>query len=380
MARIRSIKPEFWDDEAVGELPRDARLLFIASWNLVDDEGLLRWAPDYLKAHAFAYDADMTVAKTKRLMRAIEERGFVFVYSGGRTTQPVAFVVNFRRHQKINRPQPGKLPPPNIEHDDVIAMYGRRDRMRCGVCKEPITPTVPGGPNLFDASDEAYPVTSGRQLAVDLIVPRSKGGSDYPSNIHAVHVGCRGRSGGAQAGDSRNNGVNHSVNDARTDSLTEVEVEVEVEREVDMERDLSSSRDRFTSRGKPTDDDDGRRDTLEGAWQVLARRALTERNAGVVARGGQPVPAGPRAEAWLKQAAEGERSAFEEVAGAYLNDDPTLTPQRLAELLSPALVLDGIGSIDDDLWQLAKQGAELEREQARVNDEWRTVTSRGGSR
>lgn len=128
------------------------------------------------------------------------------------------------------------------------------------------------------------------------------------------------------------------------------------------------------------DDDDGRRDTLEGAWQVLARRALTERNAGVVARGGEAVPAGPRAEAWLKQAAEGERSAFEEVAGAYLGDDPTLTPERLAEMLSPALVLNGIGSIDDDLWQLAKQGAELEREQARVNDEWRTVTSRGGSR
>jgi len=33
MARIRTIKPEFWTAEQVMELSRDARLLFIGMWN-----------------------------------------------------------------------------------------------------------------------------------------------------------------------------------------------------------------------------------------------------------------------------------------------------------------------------------------------------------
>jgi hypothetical protein len=53
MARIRTIKPEFWEDDVIGSLSRDARLLFIATLNLADDEGLLRWSAAYLKASAF---------------------------------------------------------------------------------------------------------------------------------------------------------------------------------------------------------------------------------------------------------------------------------------------------------------------------------------
>ena len=50
MARIRTIKPEFWEDEDVGRLSPMARLLFIGSWSLADDEGLLTWSASFLKA------------------------------------------------------------------------------------------------------------------------------------------------------------------------------------------------------------------------------------------------------------------------------------------------------------------------------------------
>lgn len=40
MARIRTIKPEFWTAEQVMELSRDARLLFIGMWNFCDDAGV----------------------------------------------------------------------------------------------------------------------------------------------------------------------------------------------------------------------------------------------------------------------------------------------------------------------------------------------------
>ncbi len=34
MPRIRTVKPEFWEDELLGVMPRDARLLFIATFNM----------------------------------------------------------------------------------------------------------------------------------------------------------------------------------------------------------------------------------------------------------------------------------------------------------------------------------------------------------
>jgi hypothetical protein len=42
MSRIRTIKPEFWEDEGNGRLSALARLLFIATFNMADDEGRLR--------------------------------------------------------------------------------------------------------------------------------------------------------------------------------------------------------------------------------------------------------------------------------------------------------------------------------------------------
>ena len=39
MARIRTIKPEFWTSEQVVECSPTARLLFIGLWNFCDDAG-----------------------------------------------------------------------------------------------------------------------------------------------------------------------------------------------------------------------------------------------------------------------------------------------------------------------------------------------------
>ena len=41
MARIRSIKPEFFTSIPVGGVSRDARLMFVGLWTNVDDDG--RW-------------------------------------------------------------------------------------------------------------------------------------------------------------------------------------------------------------------------------------------------------------------------------------------------------------------------------------------------
>lgn len=56
MARIRSIKPEFFSDEDVGHLPPAVRLLFIAMWTEADKAGRLKDKPKTLKARCLPFD------------------------------------------------------------------------------------------------------------------------------------------------------------------------------------------------------------------------------------------------------------------------------------------------------------------------------------
>lgn len=112
MARIRTIKPTFWDDEKVGKLSPLARLLFIGTWNIADDEGILIWQPQYLRARIFPYD-DLTIRKVSMLMDEVLEQKFVQIYKV--ESETYAILLNFRKHQKISHPQPSSFPlPPEV--------------------------------------------------------------------------------------------------------------------------------------------------------------------------------------------------------------------------------------------------------------------------
>ncbi|WP_125047318.1 HNH endonuclease [Streptomyces chrestomyceticus] len=219
MPRIRTVKPEFWEDELLGVLPRDARLLFIATFNMADDEGLLRWTPAYVKAQAFMYDDDLTVGDVGKLMQCLTDAGLVFPFIAGAARQQMAVVVNFRKHQRINRPQKSKLPPPSTGAWQVREMYARRDGWVCQLCGGEIP--------------RALVVNDGHNLAVDHIRPVAAGGTDHPSNVRAVHQVCergrRGTPGGEEfippaglAGleDSLNESLNRS-REVREDSLND---------------------------------------------------------------------------------------------------------------------------------------------------------------
>ena len=173
MARIRTIKPEFWSDEEIGELSSNARLLFIASWNIADDEGLLKWTPQFIKAQVFAYD-DLTAADVAGFMQELTDRGLIHPYKGG-ANKPFGWIVNFRKHQKIDRPQPAKHPLPSLQNRDVRERYAIRDNWTCHIC-----------------NGEIPRVTNDRssQFSLDHLSPRAKGGVDCPSNIRAAHFGC----------------------------------------------------------------------------------------------------------------------------------------------------------------------------------------------
>lgn len=56
MARIRTIKPEFFTSEDIVELSAFARLLYIALWCEADREGRLNWRPGTYKLRYFPAD------------------------------------------------------------------------------------------------------------------------------------------------------------------------------------------------------------------------------------------------------------------------------------------------------------------------------------
>ena len=58
---------EFWLDEKIGSLPPEARLLYIGTWSLADDNGVLRGNPAYIRSQLFAYDEDLATAVFSRL-------------------------------------------------------------------------------------------------------------------------------------------------------------------------------------------------------------------------------------------------------------------------------------------------------------------------
>ena len=100
MARIRTIKPEFWEDEKLAKLPVYARLLFIGTWNFADDNGALLANPVLMKSHIFPYE-DIGISTISEWIDMLVENGMLIrtTYNG----KDYLVIRKFLIHQKINR-------------------------------------------------------------------------------------------------------------------------------------------------------------------------------------------------------------------------------------------------------------------------------------
>lgn len=107
MARNRMIKVEFWVDEKLGTVSRDARLLFICMWNMADDSGNLLYSAQRLRVQAFPYDNldnDVVTSWVDELV----EIGVVAPYSVN--GKDFLAIPKFGDHQKINHPSDFRHP------------------------------------------------------------------------------------------------------------------------------------------------------------------------------------------------------------------------------------------------------------------------------
>lgn len=110
MARIRTVKPEFFTSLTVTRVSLGARLTFIGLWTYCDDEGRGRDEPRLVKAalwplddgvSADTVDAHLTELSAARLIERYEVEGAHYIA-----------IRNWGEHQKIDRPRTSIIPAP----------------------------------------------------------------------------------------------------------------------------------------------------------------------------------------------------------------------------------------------------------------------------
>lgn len=111
MPRIRSVKPEFCTSLDMVKLSIPCRLHYVMLWTYADDEG--RGVDDamLLKSGCWPADRSVTDEDVEGFQAELERNGQIvrYVVNG----RPYFEIVNFREHQRPNKPLPSKLPAPD---------------------------------------------------------------------------------------------------------------------------------------------------------------------------------------------------------------------------------------------------------------------------
>ncbi len=126
MARIRTVKPEFWVDDKVVELDPWARLLFIGMWNFADDQGYIDFSPKRIKMQVFPGDTVDVVPLIDELLK----QGLIRSYMS--PIGPVLHVANWARHQRVDHAAKRRFDPVLLSPFDPHDPSGSsREAERC---------------------------------------------------------------------------------------------------------------------------------------------------------------------------------------------------------------------------------------------------------
>lgn len=169
MARIRTIKPEFFTSFDIVSLSPLARILYIATWCEADKEGRLVWSPDTFKLRYLPGDT----CDINALCKELTDRGLVVLYGNG-----LAYIPNFKAHQHVNpRESESQLPEPTRgarvptrQPRVVNAQVGREGKGRNTL--SPKGGEVHGFPPGFDRFWAAYPKKVGKDAAAKAFAKR----------------------------------------------------------------------------------------------------------------------------------------------------------------------------------------------------------------
>jgi hypothetical protein len=112
MARIRTIKPDFFKHEELYQAEQDSgmplRVAYAGLWTAADRSGRFRWRPRQLKLDCLPYDE----IDFSRVLDALATRGFIVKYA--LQGEEYGYIPSWDKHQIINNREKGSdLPEPN---------------------------------------------------------------------------------------------------------------------------------------------------------------------------------------------------------------------------------------------------------------------------
>jgi hypothetical protein len=139
----------------------DEKALYEYLRTAADGEFLLSWS-----AELPAFDS--------LPVRNLRDAGLIFTYRGGKSHSPHCYVVGM--YEPGDDAGPGSTcPPPSIQTGASWLMFARRDRHTCHLCGQAVV-------NDWQRPKE--------NRSLDHLIPRSRGGTNYPSNMRLAHISC----------------------------------------------------------------------------------------------------------------------------------------------------------------------------------------------
>jgi len=182
--RSRNIKPGFFKNELLAELPYETRLLFIGLWTMADREGRLEDRSKRIWVELFPYDGNLDV---EAMLDQLKAKGFISRYEvkGFRYIE----VCNFIKHQDPHyREKASEIPPPPGRHNLIVARQVTRTQRRRIIARD-------GGKCVNCGATD--------HLCVDHIVPVTRGGSSDDSNLQTLCWSCNTKKGNKLRGETK---------------------------------------------------------------------------------------------------------------------------------------------------------------------------------
>jgi len=150
MARIRTIKPEFFTSEDIFGMTPLARLFYVSLWCESDRLGRLEWKPGTFKARYLPADN----CDINELGAELVERGLIILYTVN--GKQYAEIPTFTEHQVINNREslstiPARVVDASFTRESAVKAEGKEGREGKG--REGVTPLSEPSPDAQDSTD-----------------------------------------------------------------------------------------------------------------------------------------------------------------------------------------------------------------------------------
>lgn len=187
MSRARNIKPGFFRNADLVELPVETRLLFIGLWGLADREGRMDDRPKQIKMEIYPADSFDIDAMLEQLSAS----GFIERYqaNGNKYIQ----IVNFTKHQNPHRDEKASTIPARCKHhastvQNVLNPESLLLNPESLIPEQNTPPAADESPAMFDAFWNLWPATDRRTQKAKCKAKWAKERLDHKADEILGHV------------------------------------------------------------------------------------------------------------------------------------------------------------------------------------------------